>query len=99
TSDNYWVKQLWELGVLGAVWYTAFLVVAARAAIAAFRRAPALVGAAMPLAVVGLLAQQAAAAWFTNTLDPSPYNLIFWLLLGLIRTPAAAVTPEAHPGA
>ena len=32
-SDNYWVKQLWEMGILGALWYTAVLALAALAAL------------------------------------------------------------------
>ena len=38
-SDNYWVKQLWEMGILGALWYTAVLALAALAALRLFRAA------------------------------------------------------------
>jgi hypothetical protein len=86
-SDNYWVKQLWEIGVLGALWYTAMLALAGLTALRALRRGSA-AGGCIALAVGGLVAQQASASWFTNALDPSPYNLIFWLFLGLVRLPA-----------
>jgi len=86
-SDNYWVKQLWEIGVLGVLWYTAVLALAAMTAWRALRRSgPA--GGCIALGVCGLIAQQASASWFTNALDPSPYNLIFWLFLGLVRLPS-----------
>jgi hypothetical protein len=86
-SDNYWVKQLWEMGLLGAIWYTAMLVVAIRLALHRMRYQTDQWGTLLPLVVFGVLVQQAAASFFTNSLDPSPYNLLFWLLLGLLRTP------------
>jgi hypothetical protein len=93
-SDNYWVKQLWEIGVLGVVWYTAVLALAAIAGLRAYRMRRATSGA-VALAACGLIAQQASASWFTNALDPSPYNLIFWLFLGLIRAPSEEDAEEA----
>ena len=86
-SDNYWIKQLWEMGLVGAIWYTALLVVAIRLALRRFRHETDRWGTLLPLVVFGVLVQQAAASLFTNSLDPSPYNLLFWLLLGLLRTP------------
>jgi hypothetical protein len=94
-SDNYWVKQLWEMGVLGALWYTAVLALAALAALRLFRAARPESGA-VALAVCGLIAQQASASWFTNALDPSPYNLIFWLFVGLARMPSREDVAEAE---
>src|SRR5262249_41752410 len=88
TSDNYWVKELWEMGILGALWYTAFLVLAFLTALRLLRNRVAGFDEAMLLTVIGLIAQQVGASWFTNSLDPSPYNLIFWSLLGLIHAPA-----------
>jgi len=86
-SDNYWIKQLWEMGLLGALWYTALLIVAIRLALHRFKYETDRWGTLLPLVMFGLLVQQAAASLFTNSLDPSPYNLLFWLLLGLLRTP------------
>ena len=94
-SDNYWVKQLWEMGILGALWYTAVLALAALAALRLFRAARPESGA-VALAVCGLIAQQASASWFTNALDPSPYNLIFWLFVGLARMPSREDAAEAE---
>ena len=54
-SDNYWVKQLWEMGILGALWYTAVLALAALAALRLFRAARPESGA-VALAVCGLIA-------------------------------------------
>jgi hypothetical protein len=93
TSDNYWVKELWEMGVLGALWYTAFLAVAFLTALRLLRTRAIGFDEAMLLTVLGLIAQQVGASWFTNSLDPSPYNLIFWSLLGLIHAPALT-TPD-----
>ena len=101
-SDNYWIKQLWEMGLLGAIWYTALLVVAIRLALHRFRHETDRWGSLLPLVVFGVLVQQAAASLFTNSLDPSPYNLLFWLLLGLLRTPPRperARVPAAEPDA
>lgn len=101
-SDNYWIKQLWEMGLLGALWYTALLIVAIRLSLHRFWHQTDRWGSLLPLVVFGVLVQQAAASFFTNSLDPSPYNLLFWLLLGLLRTPprpdrAVVREPDAVP--
>jgi hypothetical protein len=86
TTDNYWVKMLWELGVPGALWYTAFLGAAVASVYREVRAgANAAVETYLPLAALGLVAQQACAAAFNNVLDPLPYSLLFWLILGLVR--------------
>jgi hypothetical protein len=90
-SDNYFVKLLWELGIPGALWYVTFAIAIATAAILAAIRGTGgnyQFGGLFPwlsLGVAGMVIQQGVAANFTNVLDPSPYNLLFWTLLGLVR--------------
>jgi hypothetical protein len=91
TTDNYWMKMSWELGIPGVIWYTAFIVVAAVAAVTRLRRQSSRQGeTCIYFAILGLVFQQAVVAGFSNVLDPLPYALLFWVILGCVRPQTSA---------
>jgi O-antigen ligase len=87
-TDNVWIKLLYETGIPGALWYAALLISAIVLGIREARRQ-----SWWGVLLLALIAHQMVTGFFSNMLDPVPYTVIFWSVLGV--TAASALRPAA----
>jgi O-antigen ligase len=78
-TDNVWIKLLYETGIPGALWYAALIITAVVVGIREARRQ-----SWWGILLLVLIAQQLVTGFFGNVLDPVPYTVIFWSVLGLV---------------
>jgi O-antigen ligase len=87
-TDNVWIKLLYETGIPGALWYAALVITAVALGIGEVRRQ-----SWWGVLLLVLIAQQLVTGFFNNMLDPVPYTVIFWSVLGI--TAASSLRPGA----
>jgi hypothetical protein len=78
-TDNVWIKLLYETGIPGALWYAALIVTAVAVGIREARRQ-----SWWGILLLVMIGQQLVTGFFGNVLDPVPYTVVFWSVLGLV---------------
>jgi hypothetical protein len=98
--DNYYLKTLVELGVLG-LWFLIRLLIGAVRESRRLERSRSPVDAALGIGITAYLLATAFSMFFATYLELFPMDFYFWLLLGITAATArerrAEVTPAGAP--
>ena len=102
--DNYFVKTLIELGVLG-LWFFVRLLAGALVESRALERVPCPSDAALGIGSTAYLAASIFSMFFATYLELFPIDVHFWLLLGVVAATvrlypvgASDMSPRSDPG-